>query len=319
MDRHQLAAFDHVAREGSFTRAAIALGIGQPAVSARIHALEEHVGGMLFTRGRRIALTSLGESFLPFARRALEVLDEGVEAARMAQIGERGRIRFGSLASLAGGLVGPALSAVVRAHPGVDCMMRAGNHEHIVALLLDGVVELGLVTWPCTEAQAADLQAVLLLHEPVALVASPRHALAARRRVTQEEVIRLGAPLFQLRWWQTHHPIIVRLAERAGRTVELPMETARRLAIEGAGVGFFVRTYIAEDLERGDLVEVEVADLPRIHRDSALVRRRRAGPLSPAAANLVEAVRQQAARLGLLTPSGSRAPARRRSRRPGAA
>ena len=82
MDREQLATFDRIAREGSFTRAAIALGIGQPAISARIQALEEQVGGTLFTRGRRIALTALGESFLPFARRALEVLGEGIEAAR---------------------------------------------------------------------------------------------------------------------------------------------------------------------------------------------------------------------------------------------
>src|SRR5690242_12243270 len=84
MDIDQLSAFDRVVREGGFSRAAIALGIGQPAVSSRIRALEEAVGGALFVRGRRIALTPLGESFLPYARRALEVLGEGVEAARLA-------------------------------------------------------------------------------------------------------------------------------------------------------------------------------------------------------------------------------------------
>ena len=56
MDRDQLAAFDHIVREGSFTRAAVALGIGQPAVSARVQALEDEIGGMLFTRGRLAAI-----------------------------------------------------------------------------------------------------------------------------------------------------------------------------------------------------------------------------------------------------------------------
>jgi LysR family transcriptional regulator, low CO2-responsive transcriptional regulator len=313
MDRHQLEALDRVAREGSFTRAAISLGIGQPAVSARIRGLEEQVGGALFTRGRRVALTALGETFLPFARRALEVLGEGVEAARLAQIGQRGRIRVGSLASLAGGLVGPALSAFVRAHPRVDCTMRAGDHERIVALLLDGVVELGLVTWPCTEAAAADLHPILLFHEPVLLAAGRGHPLAARRVVSREELVRLGRPLFRLRWWQTHHPAILELAERAGPVVDLPMEAARSLAIAGAGAGFFVRTYVAEDLERGALVEVEVRDLPRIHRDSALVRRRHSGPLGPAAANLVDGIRRQAAALGILAGAPRLKPARPRA------
>src|SRR5882672_640990 len=109
----QLATFERVVREGGFSRAAFALGIGQPAISARIRALEETVGGPLFTRGRRIGLTALGESFLPYARRALEILGEGVEIARLAQVGKRGRVTIGALGSLAGGLVGPALAELI--------------------------------------------------------------------------------------------------------------------------------------------------------------------------------------------------------------
>jgi len=45
MDFDQLLAFERVAREGSFSRAALAVGIGQPAMSARIHALEAALGG----------------------------------------------------------------------------------------------------------------------------------------------------------------------------------------------------------------------------------------------------------------------------------
>jgi len=317
MDREQLAALHHIVREGSFTRAAVALGVGQPAVSARIRALEAEVGGALFTRGRRVALTALGESFLPFAERALQVLAEGVDAARKAQVGQRGRVRVGSLASLAGGLVGPALSRFLRAHPEVECVVRAGDHERVVALLLDGVVDLGLVLWPCTEAAAADLQAVLLLSEPVVLVAASSHPLAARGRVSEDELVRLGRPLFRLRWWKEHHPEIVRLAERAGPMVDLPMEAARALAVAGVGAGFFVRTYIAEDVQRGALAAVEVEGLAHLRREVALVRRRRAGPLSPAAASLVEALRRQAAALGLLAgPAAGPRPGRAMRRAP---
>src|SRR5262245_22155681 len=100
MDTDQLLAFARVVREGSFSRAARTLDIGQPAVSARIQALEAQLGGPLLTRGRRIGLTALGAGFLPFAQRALEALDEGKRSARLAQSGDRGRVTLACLGSL---------------------------------------------------------------------------------------------------------------------------------------------------------------------------------------------------------------------------
>jgi DNA-binding transcriptional LysR family regulator len=300
MDFDQLAAFDRVAREGSFSRAAAALDLGQPAISARIAALENGVGGQLFTRGRRIALTALGESFLPHARRLLEVLSEGLEAARQAQIGQRGRVTLGTLGSLAGGLVGPAVAAFLRDHPQVEVLARATEHEGVVRHLLDGLVDLALVAWPCAEAAAAHLTPLTIFHEPVPLVTHPDHPLAAHPSASQADVVRLARPFLKLRWWQAPHPTVARLAARAGVALEVPMETARHLAIQGRAAGFFTRTYVDEDLAQGRLRAVTVRDLPRLYRDSALVRRARGAPLSPAAAGLVAALRKQAASLKLI-------------------
>src|SRR6266851_423668 len=179
MELDQLIAFERVVREGSFSRAAIGLGIG-----------EEAVGGILFSRGRRIRLTTLGESFLPYARRVLEVLREGVQVARLAQTGQRGKIRVGTLGSLAAGLVGPALAKFIRSHPNVDCALKSADHEVLVELLLDGIIELALIAWPCTEAVEAELTPLFVFHEPVLLVAHPKHELAVRRTVTQDELSR---------------------------------------------------------------------------------------------------------------------------------
>ena len=300
MDVAQLTAFERIARDGSFSRAAVALGIGQPAVSARIQALEESVGGALFTRGRRVALTPLGEGFLPYARRVLEMLDEGVAAARLAHGGGRGRVRLGALGSLAGGLVGPAIADVVRDHPDVECSVRSADHEVLVDMLLDGLFDLALITWPCRPAVAAQLLPLLLLEEPVVLVAHPRHALSKRGRPGESDVARLARPLLRLRWWQTYHPEVTRLAELSGTSVEIPKETARHLVLQGIGAGFFTRTFVADDLARGALREIRVAGLPRIVRDAAVVRRARPAPLPPAAEQLVERLRVHARRLRLL-------------------
>ena len=300
MDVDQLTAFQRVVREGSFTRAALSLGLGQPAVSARIQALEAAVGGALFTRGRRIALTALGESFLPFARRATELLAEGVEAARLARTGGRGRVTLAVLGSLAAGLVAPAMAAVAAAHPGLEWLVRSSDHEAVLAMLFDGLVELGVVVWPCPEPSAAELTRLLVLREPVPLVVAPDHPLTRRKTVSRDDVVRLARPLLRLRWWRTHHPEVTRLAERTASQVEVPWETARHLVARGAAAGFFPKTLISEDLASGRLRAVTVRDLPPLTRTTALVRARRPGPPSPATAAVIAALRDQARALGIL-------------------
>jgi DNA-binding transcriptional LysR family regulator len=228
------------------------------------------------------------------------MLDEGVTAARLSHSGKRGRIRLGALGSLAGGLLGPALAEFVPAHPEVECSVKSADHEILVELLLDGIVELALITWPCSPALALQLTPLVMLHEPVVLVAHPKHPLARRRLVAHADLVRLARPLLRLRWWQTHHPEITRLAQLSGTVVEVPMETARHLVLNGVGAGFFTRTCIADELARRSLREVRVAALPQIFRDSALVRRTGPAPLPPATADLVAAIRAHARRLGLL-------------------
>src|SRR5262249_39616 len=122
-------------------------------------------------------------------------------------------------------------------------------------------------------------------------------------RVSEDELVRGARPLLRLRWWRTHHPEISRLVARAGTPFDVPMETARHLVLHGVGAGFFTRTYVADDLARGALVAIAVRGFQPPFRDSAVVRRSRSVPLSPASADLIQVLRGEAERLGLLLPS----------------
>src|SRR5579883_2111961 len=145
MDIDQLLAFERIAREGSFSRAARHLDITQPSISARIQALEQEVGGPLFVRGgRKLALTERGESFLSYVQRALEVLNEGIEAARLSESGQRGRITIGTMQSLAGGFLAEAIVEFHDTHPKVTFYVRTGHSEQVVEMLYDGLAKLGL-------------------------------------------------------------------------------------------------------------------------------------------------------------------------------
>jgi len=311
VDRAQLIAFERVVRERSFSRAAWALGLAQPTVSERIRALERAVGGPLFVRGARGAqLTDLGAGFLPYARRALEVLDAGVEVARQSRAGERGRVTIGVLESLSGAFLAPALAGFLAAHPRVEVLVRAGRHEQLVEMLLDGVIGLALIAWPCPDSLVAEMEVLLELRERAVLVAAPSHPLARQGSADAARVAELAQPLLVLRWWLGLPPPLAQLAERAQPLVELPLGTGHYMVLHGIGAGFFPWMQVAEPLAEGRLREVAVTDLPPLVRDSALVRRAAAPPLTPAAEALVAVIRRRAGSLGIVSrpPPGEAPP-----------
>jgi DNA-binding transcriptional LysR family regulator len=301
MDTDQLVAFERVVREGSFSRAAWALGLAQPTISARMQALEQALGGPLFIRGGRgVSLTDLGASFLPYARRAIEVLEAGVEAAREAQAGMRGRVSIGVLESLSGSFLGPALAQFHAEHPQVDVLVRAGRHEQLIELLRDGVVGMALIAWPCADALTTELELLLGMSEPMTLVVAPQHRLASGGPYDEDELLAAAQPFLIMRWWLSLPPTLARLAQRAQPAIDVPMDTGRQMVLSGVGACFCPWMQVADYLEQGRLKTVALRGIAPMVRTSALVRRASGPPLSASARALTEAIIARAARLGLV-------------------
>ncbi len=299
MDIDQLVAFERIVREGSFSKAAWSLGIAQPTVSARIAALETELGGLLFKRGRKVALTERGIGFLPYARRALATLQDGLEAARLAQAGQRGKLNVGVLRSLSGGLFGPAVLGFHQDFPEVECRVREGDHWSLVDWLCDRLLDLALICWPCLDPLLADMTPVVQLREQMVFAVSPQHPLAKPEGITQAEILAHSSPFLLLRWWQVTPLEIAQLVAQARFVLDVPNETGRYLIASGQGGGFFSRPTILPDLEAGRAVEVKVLDMAPIYRDTALVHLARQDTLSPAAANFVERLQLEAKVQGL--------------------
>src|SRR6266540_3600103 len=89
----QLQAFVEVVRRGSVTRAAHSLYVTQPALTARLNALERTVGTPLLVRRRGgVRLTEAGRAFLPFAERALQAVADGRTVLTELERGAAGHI-----------------------------------------------------------------------------------------------------------------------------------------------------------------------------------------------------------------------------------
>src|SRR2546427_1113372 len=91
MELGQIEAFVEAQRRGSITRAAAALELTQPTLTARLRGLEQELGAQLLVRGRRgVSLTAAGRRFLPRAQAALEAVRRGGAGKRAAPRGHGG-------------------------------------------------------------------------------------------------------------------------------------------------------------------------------------------------------------------------------------
>ncbi len=270
MDTNQLQAFDMVMRQGSFSKAARALDISQPAISVRIQALEQTVGGALFVRGgSRLELTELGTSFLPYARQALAVLASGIEIARQTKQGARGRVSLATLPALTTVFVASAIARFHLGHPQVDLIIHTNHSDQILEMLYDGQVKLGLLNWPLFSS--IELTPLLRFREPLIVVAHPVHPLAQKGSIASLDLVREGQPYWRVDWgpevrtWHAH------LSEAERPTTEMPIHTAHDLVLRGLGVALLARPHVAADLAAGRLIELSVRDLPLFAHESALV------------------------------------------------
>ncbi len=292
MDTNQLQAFDQVVRQGSFSKAARMLDIAQPTITVRIQTLEQAVGGPLFVRGgSRLTLTELGASFLPYARQALAILMTGVETAQLTQRGERGRVIIGTLPTLASGFFASALARMRTVYPDISIFVHTGHNEQIGEMLRDGIVKLGLMTWPFF---GPDLTRILQFREPLIVVTHHSHPFARKETIVLEELERSGNPFFHIDWnmevwhWQS------RLISERRAEFELPPQTTHDLLLRGMGAALMTRTTVADDLAAGRLVEIAVHDLPLLYRESVLVRLSREDKLPTVVNNFIALLREEA-------------------------
>lgn len=173
MQPQQLAYVVAVAEHRHFTRAAEALDVAQPSLSASIRALEAELGAPLFHRARgNVTPTPAGEALLPIAKRVLA----DIEAARQevsALVRLRGgRVRLGATPSLCTGLLPAVLADFRRRYPGVTVALREGGSRDLVRALDDGDLDLALVILPLPAREQSLVTQPLLREELVLATAT---------------------------------------------------------------------------------------------------------------------------------------------------
>jgi len=258
----QLATFHTVARLGSVSRAAGELNLTQPAVSIQLKLLEDSAGAPLLERqGRGVRLTEAGELMGSYAARILDLWREvGDEMA--AQRGEfSGTLRVGAVTT-AEYLLPPLLVSFASAHPNVKVKLRVGNRDEIVRMLSGQETDLAIMGRPPAELKTTS--AAFAKH-PMAFLASPKHALMARRSVSLADVV--DANLLVRERGSGTRTTLERLYKEAGLPLRIGSELSSNEAIKqmcaaGFGAAFLSLNTCALELDAGLLGVLPMAGNP---------------------------------------------------------
>jgi DNA-binding transcriptional LysR family regulator len=259
IEAQDMVVFVTVVRDGSFGRAAASLMISQPAVSERVVRLERLVGATLFTRGNRGAtLTPAGERLLPYAQRTIDLLDEAGNAVRSRD--EPPRLRVGVHSTFAHRAVPIVVEAVDQLPRSLK--FRDAHSEEIIAMLLDGVIDVGFVL-PGTPPRG--LRFVPLPPDPVVCVSSPDHVLAGRASVP---LAALADTYVALNAWGDQAAAFLAELERCDvgewRWRECSdANTALRLARHHSHVAMVTESSAADDLAAGTLRRLALRPAPK--------------------------------------------------------
>ena len=288
MELHQLRYFVTVVREGTFTKAAERLYITQPSLSEQIRKLETELGSPLFQRlGRRLALTSSGEAFLPHAERVLVEVDEArarIEEVRGLRLG---RLSIGVLPSVAARLLPGVVAEFRGRHPGVDVVLRERSlGAQLEQLVHDGAADLAIVRLP---GRRADLEERALAREPMVLVVPPGHRLGGRRSVALAELA--GEPFVATDPGHGLRGLLERCCRQAGFEPRVVLETGQPDSVIGmvlAGVGVTVVPRLAAGREG---TQVPIRDR-HAYRELGVVWRQ-GQALAPAARIFVDMLRAE--------------------------
>lgn len=144
-DLYDLAAFEVVAKHGSFTRAATELGMSQSALSHAIKMLEDRLGVRLLARTTRsVSVTDAGETLLRSLRPALEDIATGVDALGAMRGKAAGPIRLTATKHAVSSVVMPVLPKFFSDYPDVQIdMIVDDGFIDIVANKIDAGIRFG--------------------------------------------------------------------------------------------------------------------------------------------------------------------------------
>ncbi|HEV8596517.1 MAG TPA: LysR family transcriptional regulator, partial [Candidatus Dormibacteraeota bacterium] len=273
----QVEGFLEVARRGSVSRAAEALFITQPTLTARLQGLERELGTPLFLRTPNgMRLTDAGRAWIPYAERALRALVDGRDALEQLMTASAGHLMLAAAPAVSTYVLPDMLERFVAAHPRVEVSVRTGHSEDVVELVLRDEAQIGLGR----AIKHPELELRPFHTEDLVLVAAPDHPFTQLSSVTMPQVA--AEKLIMFDRTSSYYEITQGAFLSAGVSLRGLMEldsieAAKKMVERDLGVALLPGTAVAREIAGGTLRAVKMKDAPPMQNTIVAYRRRDAG------------------------------------------
>lgn len=273
MADRRLQVFHAVAKHLSFTKAAEALFMTQPAVTFQIRQLEEHFNTRLFDRAHgRIALTPTGTLALEYAERILDLSAELETRLREMSGQVAGPLLIGASTTIAEFLLPQVLGEFKARHPAVVPRLFVANSEAVQARVAERTLDIGFIEG---DSHLPMLVTDVCCDDELQVVCAPAHPLAKLNSVTPKSLTEHA--YISREPGSGTREVIDHYLEKAGvppDAVQVVMELGSPEALKGlvaTGLGYAImsRATVAKETQLGQLVRIPLS--PRLTRQLAVV------------------------------------------------
>lgn len=254
-----IEAFVYVIHCGSFNKAAEALYLSQPSVTARIQSLERELDCRLFDRqGKLVKITEEGRRFLPYAQQLLMTYQKGKSHInRKKSLPDE--IRIGCTVSVSNYVIPDLLPILQEKYPETQYKFVTGTTDEVVGKVLAKEVDVGFVR----KINHPSLHSEPFYEDPISLYVYEGHPFAGKEKPTVEEIAEQPLVFFEcgaLDWLRVHR-VFEHLEQPPNIRIQTDnSEMAKKLVLGKAGIAFLPGLSVREEVAQGRLIAMSVAE-----------------------------------------------------------
>ncbi len=292
-----LKVFCDVAVRQSFSAGARENEVSQSAASQMVHQLEERLGVRLLDRSKRpLVLTPEGQVFYRGCRKLLDRYWALEEEVRTLHEDVSGRVSVASIYSVGLSHMNESVQEFLSRHPKANVRVEYQHPDRVYAMVERDQADVGLVSYP---RSSRTVQATAWREEPMVVVCSPQHPLAARGEMDIRQLHGCTMVSFD------SNLIIRREIDRelTSRDIEVNVamefdntETIKRAIEINAGVGLLPAPTVQREIASGTLVAIPLRGTPLV-RPLGIIQRK-GKELSRTARQFIEFLLEKAERSG---------------------